>query len=58
VEHTLLLLVVKRGGWPAAIFALAASKDDGHSLYYGLSASPTASQVSVPGVATETQGML
>src|SRR5712692_733267 len=57
-EHTPLILVVKRRGWATAIFALAESKDDGHSLYYGLSTSPTASQASVPGVATETQGML
>ena len=30
----------------------------GHSLHYGLSAPPTASQSSVPGVAGETQTML
>ena len=30
----------------------------GHSLHFGLSAPPTASQAFVPGVATETQDML
>jgi hypothetical protein len=49
----------------AAVFARTPSERDslqnpvaGHSLHCGLNAPPTASQASIPGVASETQIML
>ncbi len=42
----------------AAKTTLAYNSGAGHSLHCGLSAPPTASQASFPGVARETHGML
>jgi hypothetical protein len=57
-KNTPLPLIVKRRK-NVTVFTLRDSrKGAGRSLHCGLNAPPTASQASVPGVASETQSML
>lgn len=56
--HGIKILRANRSAHLAFLCVTPSRVSPGHSLHFGLSAPPAASQASVPGVASETRNML